>query len=156
MKARDFRRKVMKGVMTPTNTLKACYEKGDLKLTHPSHNTIKFIMQKGLGIVSDGILSLTIKGEDHVKRLFPNSVKYIPEIVEEIVEEVIPEKILFKDLNIGDSFDFISPNIGYNSFFHTCTKLSPRKYTWEIEEETFDSQVGSINVEVYHVNEKEM
>ena len=145
----------MKGVMTPTNTLKACYEKGDLKLTHPNHNTIKFIVQKGLGIVSDGILSLTIKGEDLVKRLFPNSVKYIPEIVEEIVEEVIPEKILFKDLNIGDKFDFICPD-GQPLFFHTCTKISPRKYTWEIEEETFDSQVGSINVEVYHVNEKEM
>jgi hypothetical protein len=140
MKARDFRRKVMKGVMTPTNTLKACYEKGDLKLTHPNHNTIKFIVQKDLGIVRDGILSLTIKGENHVKILFPNSVKYIPEIVEEIEEEIIPEKILFKDLNIGDKFDFISP----------------RKYTWKIEGEPFDSQVGSINVEVYHVNEKEM
>ena len=55
----------------------------------------------------------------------------------------------FRDLQIGDTFDFISPNVGYNSFFERCTKISTRKYRGD----KFEYEVGSINVEVYHVNE---
>lgn len=45
----------------------------------------------------------------------------------------------FKDLKIGDTFDFINDSkVGYNSFFMRCT-----------------NQIGSINCEVYHVEKGE-
>ena len=34
----------------------------------------------------------------------------------------------FKDLAIGQRFDFVSPDIGYNSFYYRCIKISPRRY----------------------------
>jgi hypothetical protein len=55
----------------------------------------------------------------------------------------------FRDLKIGQSFDFISPNIGYNSFFHRCKKLTMRKYQDISNNQIL--RVGSINAEVYHV-----
>lgn len=55
----------------------------------------------------------------------------------------------FKNLKIGDTFDFVDPDkIGFNSFFDTCQKISTRKYkslTTDIEH-----RVGSINAIVYH------
>ena len=62
--------------------------------------------------------------------------------------------MLFKNLECGQEFDFISPNVGYNSFFHRCIKVSARKYKTVdgAAMHGFDSyRVGSINVEVYHV-----
>lgn len=70
----------------------------------------------------------------------------------------------FRNLAIGDTFDFIPPT-GQASFYHTCTKVSTRKYKWPLGEWvktptgkhiTFGfSTVGTINVEVYHVNEND-
>jgi hypothetical protein len=60
----------------------------------------------------------------------------------------------FKDLNVGDTFDFISPNSNLNSFYSRCTKIGPRSYTWQshIDGSTLKSRVGTANVLVYHVN----
>lgn len=56
----------------------------------------------------------------------------------------------FKDLKIGDTFDFISPNHSWNSFFETCKKISP----WEYEANGRTHTVGSAYAEVYHVNKE--
>ena len=63
----------------------------------------------------------------------------------------------FKDLNVGDTFDFVSPT-GYNSFYNRCTKTSARKYQWDnpvrcslSPSQFLSTQVGSVNVEVYNV-----
>ena len=49
--------------------------------------------------------------------------------------------VKFKDLAIGDEFDFLTRKVGYNSFFGACVKISPRKY----RSGDFEYQVGSIN-----------
>lgn len=67
----------------------------------------------------------------------------------------------FKELNIGDTFDFIGPDRS-NSFFNRCTKTSERKYQWDnpvrcslSPSEHLETRVGTVNVEVFHVNEDE-
>ena len=67
--------------------------------------------------------------------------------------------IQFRDLNVGDEFDFVSPNPMMNSFYETCTKTGPRTYTWVSQHpvdrgRVFKTRVGSINVKVYHVDRK--
>lgn len=57
--------------------------------------------------------------------------------------------IKFKELKIGQQFDCISPNVGHNSFFETCEKISTRKY--KSVSSGIEYQVGSINAIVYHV-----
>ena len=55
----------------------------------------------------------------------------------------------FRDLRIGDSFDFIDySRVGYNSFFLTCTKTTARTYT---DETGVKHRIGSINAMVFHV-----
>jgi hypothetical protein len=56
----------------------------------------------------------------------------------------------FRDLQVGSTFDWISPNHSFNSFFLRCKKLSARKYNDSTGQ---DHRVGSINAEVYHVGE---
>jgi hypothetical protein len=56
----------------------------------------------------------------------------------------------FKDLKIGNSFDFISPDIGYNSFFERCTKVSMFKY---VGESGGEYRIGSTTCIVYHVTQ---
>jgi hypothetical protein len=51
----------------------------------------------------------------------------------------------FKELAIGQTFDWISGNM--DSFFNRCTKVSARKYTDGIHV----YRVGTIHAEVYHV-----
>lgn len=59
----------------------------------------------------------------------------------------------FKDLSIGDTFDFISPNIGYNSFFDRCKKTGSRSYVaLEGKLKDMTLKVGSIKADVYHVS----
>ena len=67
---------------------------------------------------------------------------------------------LFRDLNIGDEFDFIGPD-RYNSFFNRCSKTSARKYRWEnpvrcslSPDQYLETRVGSINVEVFNVERR--
>ena len=59
----------------------------------------------------------------------------------------------FKDLKPGDTFDFVSPVASQNSFYERCEKISTRKYKYSTLHGPFESQVGSINVEVYNVEE---
>ena len=58
----------------------------------------------------------------------------------------------FRDIAVGDTFDFISPDSSMNSFYARCVKLSARTYTSiEGEAEPLPIMVGSINAKVYHV-----
>lgn len=58
----------------------------------------------------------------------------------------------FRDLSIGQSFDWINPaKPGYNSFFLRCVKVSIRCYT---DSEGYRHEVGSLNAAVYHVEVK--
>jgi|HubBroStandDraft_5_1064220.scaffolds.fasta_scaffold34754_5 hypothetical protein len=55
----------------------------------------------------------------------------------------------FRDLQVGETFDFIGPNRMLVSFWKRCTKKSGRLY----EDEDGDTHhVGSINAKVYNVN----
>jgi hypothetical protein len=67
---------------------------------------------------------------------------------EQLLDLIGEGKTKFKDLSIGDSFDFISPDRTLNSFFLRCEKTGPRKYK---DSEGTDHKVGSTSVEVYHV-----
>lgn len=63
----------------------------------------------------------------------------------------------FRDLAIGQTFDFVDDaNPHLNSFFSRCTKMSARRYTWEVwgpqGSAVLETRVGSINVEVFHVH----
>jgi hypothetical protein len=60
----------------------------------------------------------------------------------------------FRELNVGDTFDFISPDRMLNSYFRRCVKTGTRTYTpVEGEDAPAPIRVGSINANVYHVNE---
>jgi hypothetical protein len=61
------------------------------------------------------------------------------------------DSALFKDLSIGDQFDFISPHNTYNSFYLRCTKTSARGYK---DEQGRKYTVGSTSARVYHVTRK--
>jgi hypothetical protein len=70
----------------------------------------------------------------------------------------VEDVMKFRDLQIGDTFDFIGPDNMLNSFYSRCTKISSRKYRWEnpiqcslSPAKYLETRVGSINVEVYHV-----
>lgn len=56
----------------------------------------------------------------------------------------------FKELTIGQSFDFIGPDRMRNHFFHRCEKISARKYR---DEYGIDHAVGTISCNVYHVRQ---
>jgi hypothetical protein len=55
----------------------------------------------------------------------------------------------FRELAIQQTFDFISNNRLYNSFFERCEKISTRKY--RSIETGQEYQVGTVKVEVFHV-----
>ena len=63
----------------------------------------------------------------------------------------------FRDLKIGQSFDWINPNaIGQNSFFHRCVKVSDRKYktvSGEAMHGYSAYRVGSIKAQVFNVGD---
>jgi hypothetical protein len=61
----------------------------------------------------------------------------------------------FRDLNKGATFDFIGPD-RFNSYFRKCLKVSARSYI-DVEDQgnpVTIMRVGSINAEVFHVNEE--
>lgn len=69
----------------------------------------------------------------------------------------------FKDLQIGDTFDFISGDLMRDTFYATCQKMSARTYRWMnphqcslSPDKYLKTRVGSGKVEVYHVNESAM
>jgi len=55
----------------------------------------------------------------------------------------------FKDLQIGQTFDFVSPYRNMNSFTKKCTKIGSRKYR---DEDGVEHTVGSIDCFVYNVS----
>jgi hypothetical protein len=59
----------------------------------------------------------------------------------------------FRDLAVGDTFDLILPNSGFNSFYVRCVKISTRCYMWEKRGKTHTGQVGTVRVPVYHVEQ---
>lgn len=58
----------------------------------------------------------------------------------------------FKDLAIGDLFDFISGNYTTDSFYDDCEKISARKYI--SIQSRIEYTVGSIHVKCYHVERR--
>jgi len=68
----------------------------------------------------------------------------------------------FRELAIGDTFDFVSPNSMLNSFYNTCEKIGARSYRWKnpvrcsLSPEEYLSSRCSINCIVYHVNENKV
>jgi hypothetical protein len=60
----------------------------------------------------------------------------------------------FRELKIGDRFDFVSPNRMLNSYFERCVKRSAQTYTAENSDSQVVMRVGSVNVEVYHVEQQ--
>ena len=54
----------------------------------------------------------------------------------------------FRDVEVGQGFDFIEPN-GSNTFFDRCYRTGPRTYRAVSSGSTFT--VGSIDARVYHV-----
>ncbi len=58
----------------------------------------------------------------------------------------------FRDLKLGDTFDFISPTPMLNSFYARCVKLSTRTYNTIEGKQQPPMRIGSINANVYHVN----
>lgn len=54
----------------------------------------------------------------------------------------------FKQLQNGQSFDFISPDRMMNSFYLRCVKMSPRTY---MDEKGTRHVIGSVNAKVYNV-----
>lgn len=55
---------------------------------------------------------------------------------------------LFRDLKIGQSFDWIGPDRMLNSFYLRCVKTGPRTY---VDERGRAHRVGSVNAKVYHI-----
>lgn len=55
----------------------------------------------------------------------------------------------FKDLSIGDEFDFINPNNRWNvTFFLRCKKISDKKY---IDSQENTHKIGSMNCKVFNI-----
>lgn len=59
----------------------------------------------------------------------------------------------FRELNVGDTFDWIKPNSMFNSFYLRCRKTSTRSYT---DEKGTLHKVGTVNASVYHVEREVM
>lgn len=59
----------------------------------------------------------------------------------------------FRDLVIGDEFDFIPP-AGKTSFYNRCVKISDRCYRYATNGSLLQATVGTVNVKVYHVISK--
>lgn len=64
----------------------------------------------------------------------------------------------FKQLSIGNRFDFVGPDSMLNSFYSRCEKVSTRKYRWlnprkcSLAPDVYlETRVGSVGVEVYHI-----
>ena len=56
----------------------------------------------------------------------------------------------FKDLSIGDTFDFIGPVASFNLFYLRCVKTGQRSYA---DEHGGRHVVGSTSAKVYHAED---
>ena len=60
----------------------------------------------------------------------------------------------FRDLRIGQTFDFIGPDRQWNSFYEKCRKVTSRGYVSIENPGRYGTmRVGSIDAEVFHVDE---
>lgn len=57
----------------------------------------------------------------------------------------------FRDLAIGDTFDFIGPDPMLNSFYERCRKIGAR--TYETVPDHMQCRVGSVAATVYHIEQ---
>jgi hypothetical protein len=61
----------------------------------------------------------------------------------------------FKELKIGQTFDWVNPAVRHNSFFKRCRKVSDRSYVVLLPYGDMSNEglikVGSINAEVFNV-----
>ena len=62
------------------------------------------------------------------------------------------KRLKFRDLPIGEEFDFVGPVRMFNSFYKRCTKRSARTY---VDEDGVVHRVGSINANVFNVGSSE-
>lgn len=60
----------------------------------------------------------------------------------------------FKELHLGDTFDFIGPDRDRNSFFDRCIKIGARTYRSVENRHDVMHHVGSINCEVFHIENR--
>lgn len=62
--------------------------------------------------------------------------------------------VKFKELVVGDTFDWVDDTKpADSSFYNRCTKVSTRGYEWQGRGLSWHrNTVGSVNVEVFHVN----
>lgn len=67
----------------------------------------------------------------------------------------------FRDLSVGQWFDFVEDGSIYNSFYCRCQKVAARHYRWRntircslSPQKWLMTRVGSINVDVYHAGRK--
>lgn len=79
-----------------------------------------------------------------------NSTELARDIIEQLAEQFPDPPKRFRQLAIGQTFDFISPDNMLNSFSDNCKKISNRKYA--SLETGLEYQIGSVNCEVYHVS----
>jgi hypothetical protein len=65
------------------------------------------------------------------------------------------KQLTFRDLAIGQEFDWISPIATRNSFFHRCRKVTERKYVALLSSGDMTNagpmRVGTVSAKVYHV-----
>ena len=54
----------------------------------------------------------------------------------------------FKNLGIGENFDFISDDITINSFYRPCQKVATNKY---MDEFRHIYTIGTINANIYNI-----
>ena len=60
----------------------------------------------------------------------------------------------FKDLNIGQTFDWIDDeNPNHNSFFQRCRKVSASRYE-TTDGRLTDCRVGTTSARVFHIQEE--
>ena len=59
--------------------------------------------------------------------------------------------MLFRDLNIGQTFDFIGPNPRCNSFWKRCRKISSREYREIDPPNEIVHQISSTCAKIFHV-----
>ncbi len=57
----------------------------------------------------------------------------------------------FRDLEEGQSFDFVGPERMLNSFYLRCKKVSARRY---VDEKGYVHRVGSVYCEVYNIDDE--
>lgn len=65
-----------------------------------------------------------------------------------LIDSLGLRRVQFRDLQVGDAFDFVSGVPGMDSFYKRCEKISPRKYQ---DGDGVQYRVGSVKCQVYNV-----